>query len=109
MFNSDKYISDETVKTIKEILKNTSSFKLLKSGGKNILPQGECVILFNQLKDFLNEHKVFILECGEIERFVPEVSGHGNIWVEKTFAKYNDLNHSIYNEVKQFIKNVFGI
>lgn len=74
-----------------------------------ILPQGDCVTLFNELKRFLNEHKVFILECGEIERFVPEVGGHGNVWVEKTFAMYNDLNDSIYNEVKRFIKNVFDI
>lgn len=109
MFNSDKYMPDAIAKRIKEILKNISSFKLLKSGGKSILPQGECVTLFNQLKEFLNEHKVFILECGEIERFVPEVGGHGNVWVEKTFERYDDLNHSIYNEVKQFIKNVFDI
>ena len=109
MFNSDKYMPDAIAKRIKEILKNISSFKLLKSGGKSILPQGECVTLFNQLKEFLNEHKVFILECGEIERFVPEVGGHGNVWVEKTFERYDDLNHSVYNEVKQFIKNVFEI
>lgn len=109
IFNSDKYMPDAIAKGIKEILKNISSFKLLKSGGKNILPQGECVTLFNQLKEFLNEHKVFILECGEIERFVPEVGGHGNVWVEKTFARYDDLNNSVYNEVKEFIKNVFDI
>lgn len=78
LFTADKYMPDAIAKGIKDILKNISSFKLLKSGGKNILPQGECVDLFNQLKEFLNEHKVFILECGEIERFVPEVGGHGN-------------------------------
>lgn len=109
MFDSSKYMSDATAKGIKEILKNISSFKLLKSGGKNILPQGECVTLFNQIKEFLNEHKVFVLDCGEIERFVPDVGGHGNAWVEKTFEKYDDLNNSVYNDVKKFIKNVFGI
>lgn len=36
MFNSNEYMSDAIVKNIKEILKNVSSFKLLKSGGKNI-------------------------------------------------------------------------
>lgn len=102
MFDSSKYMSDATAKGIKEILKNISSFKILKSGGKNILPQGECVTLFNQIKQFLNEHKVFILECGEIERFVPDVGGHGNAWVEKTFEKYDDLNNSVYSDVKKF-------
>ena len=104
LLTEDKYMPDAIAKGIKDILKNISSFKLLKSGGKNILPQGECVDLFNQLKEFLNEHKVFILECGEIERFVPEVGGHGNAWVEKTFARYDDLNDDVYNEVKGFIE-----
>lgn len=104
LFTADKYMPDAIAKGIKDNLKNISSFKLLKSGGKNILPQGECVDLFNQLKEFLNEHKVFILECGEIERFVPEVGGHGNAWVEKTFARYDDLNDDVYNEVKGFIE-----
>ena len=104
LFTADKYMPDAIAKGIKDNLKNISSFKLLKSGGKNILPQGECVDLFNQQKEFLNEHKVFILECGEIERFVPEVGGHGNAWVEKTFARYDDLNDDVYNEVKGFIE-----
>ena len=53
--------------------------------------------------------KVFILKCGEIERFVPTVGGHGNTWVEKTFEKYNDIDNKVYDEAKQFIKEVFDI
>jgi len=107
MFNEDRYMPDSIAKNIKDILKNISSFKLLKSGGKSILPQGNCMSLFNHIKSFLNEHKVFILECGEIERFVPDVSGHGNTWVEKTFIKYEDIREKVYDEAKQFIKAVF--
>ena len=59
----------------KNILKNISSFKLLKNGGKSILPQGECASLFEKIDEFLKKHKVFILKCGEIERFVPAVGG----------------------------------
>lgn len=109
LFSSDKYMPESIARSIKNILKNISSFKLLKNGGKSILPQGDCVSLFNQIKDFLSEHKIFILDCGEIERFVPEISGHGNEWVEKTFTKYEDFNASVYDEAKRFIKNVFGL
>lgn len=109
MFNSEKYMSDDIARRIKESLKYISSFTLLKSGGERILPQGECVTLFNKVKEFLNDHNIFIVECGEIERFVPDVKGHGNDWVEKTFARYNDINDPVYNEAKQFIKNVFDI
>lgn len=109
MFNSEKYMSDDIARRIKESLKYISSFTILKSGGKRILPQGECVTLFNKVKEFLNDHNIFIVECGEIERFVPDVKGHGNDWVEKTFARYNDINDPVYNEAMQFIKNVFDI
>lgn len=109
MFNSEKYMPNDIAKGIKESLKYISSFTLLKSGGESILPQGECVTLFNKVKEFLNEHNVFVVECGEIERFVPDVKGHGNDWVEKTFARYSDINSPVYDVAKQFIKNVFDI
>lgn len=35
--------------------------------------------------------------------------GHGNTWVEKTFEKYNDIDNKVYDEAKQFIKEVFDI
>ena len=34
---------------------------------------------------------------------------HGNTWVEKTFEKYNDIDNKVYDEAKQFIKEVFDI
>lgn len=109
LFNEEKYLSESIAKNIKDLLKDISSFKFLKSGGKSIVPQGDCMLLFNQINSFLNEHNVFILECGEIERFVPDVSGHGNSWVEKTFTRYNDINDRVYDEAKRFIKSVFNI
>ena len=74
-FNEEKYMPESMAKDIKNILKNISSFKLLKNGGKSILPQGECASLFEKIDEFLKKHKVFILKCGEIERFVPAVGG----------------------------------
>ena len=109
LFTDEKYMPEAVAKEIKERIKNISSFKLLKSGGKNILPQGECTSLFKDLKTFLSEHNVFILECGEIERFVPDVRGHGNSWVEKTFEKYQDINDCAYDDAKVFIRSVFGL
>ena len=108
-FNEEKYMPESMAKDIKNILKNISSFKLLKNGGKSILPQGECASLFEKIDEFLKKHKVFILKCGEIERFVPTVGGHGTTWVEKTFEKYNDIDNKVYDEAKQFIKEVFDI
>ena len=102
-------MSPESADKIKQLLKNISCLKLLKTGGKNILPQGDCVSLFNDIKNYLNDRNVFILDCGEIERFVPDVGGHGNDWLEKVFEKYDDINDASYNEAKSFIKTVFDI
>ncbi len=108
-FTDERYISPETVDKIKSILKNISSLKLLKRGGKNILPQGDCTALFNEINNYLHEHNVFIVECGEIERFVPNVGGHGNNWLEKVFEKYRDIDDNVYNDAKQFVKVIFKI
>lgn len=106
-FNNDRYMSPQVVEKIKSILRDVNSLKLLKTGGKNIIPQGECVNLFNQVNKFLKENNIFILECGEIERFVPEVNGHGNTWVEKVFTKYADISTDVYDEARKFIRTVF--
>lgn len=108
-FTNKKYMDDSTAEKIKGILKNISAFALLKSCGKSILPQGECSSLFREIIKFLNDHNVFILECGEIERLVPDVDGHGISWVEKTFEKYPDIGGSVYDEARRFIKSVFRL
>lgn len=101
------YMSPKVAERIKTILRDISSLKLLKSGGKNIIPQGDCMALFNEIKEFLIDYNIFILECGEIERFVPEVSGHGNTWVEKVFTNYADISTDVYDEARKFIRTVF--
>ena len=109
VFNNDTLMSQQAVERIKTILRdvNVNSLKLLKTGGKSIIPQGECIDLFNQINKFLKENNIFILECGEIERFVPEVNGHGNTWVEKVFTKYADISTDVYDEARKFIRTVF--
>ncbi|MBF7075982.1 ATP-dependent nuclease [Streptococcus sp. HF-100] len=106
-FDADIYMSPKVAERIKTILRDISSLKLLKSGGKNIIPQGDCMALFNEIKEFLIDYNIFILECGEIERFVPEVSGHGNTWVEKVFTNYADISTDVYDEARKFIRTVF--
>lgn len=108
-FTNDVYMSDETANNIKNILKQINSLKLLKNGGIAILPQGSCIVDFNKINSFLKENNIFILECGELERFVPEIDKHGGAWVEEVFNKYPDINNNIYDNVKNFIRIMFKI
>ncbi|MDV5972710.1 AAA family ATPase [Streptococcus canis] len=108
IYNADKFMSPQSVEQIKSILREINSLKLLKTGGKSIIPQGECINLFNHINEFLKENNIFILECGEIERFVPDVLGHGNKWVENTFMKYDKIEAEVYHEARNFMKMILN-
>ncbi|CAN2924759.1 AAA family ATPase [Streptococcus dysgalactiae] len=108
IYNTDKFMSPQSVDQIKSILREINSLKLLKTGGKSIIPQGECINLFNRINEFLKENNIFILECGEIERFVPDVLGHGNKWVENTFMQYDKIEAEVYHEARNFMKMVLN-
>ncbi len=106
-FNEDRYMSESVAKKIKLILRDESNLKILKNRGKQAIHEGKCVELFDQINEFLKKKNIFIVECGEIERFVPNVCGHGNTWVENTFTTYEDISASIYDDAKKFIRTVF--
>lgn len=103
------YMSDETASKIRQVLKNISHLKLLKNCGKSCLPAGKCVQKYNQIISFLNESNIFVVECGEIERFITEIDGHGSLWVEEVFKKYPTFDEPEYSNAKEFIKKVFKI
>ena len=103
------YMSDETASKIRQVLKNISHLKLLKNCGKSCLPAGECVQKYNQIINFLNKSNIFVVECGEIERFITEIDGHGSLWVEEVFKKYPTFDEPEYSNAKEFIKKVFKI
>ena len=103
------YMTESVARQIKDLLKAPNAFALLKKDGIHSLPEGECSSLFYEIKNFLNSHKTFILECGEIEQLVSNVDGHGISWVEKTYEKYPDIGGSVYDEARRFIKSVFRL
>ena len=108
IFTNDDYMTDEQVKKIRRLLKKTSSLKELKVGGKNILPAGNCINYFEEIIHFLADNNIYVLECGEIERLVPNIEAHGNSWVEKVFDQYDDINEKVYDNAKDFLRKVFN-
>ena len=109
LLTDSDYMTESVARQIKDLLKIPNAFALLKKEGIHSLPEGECSSLFYEIKNFLNSHKTFILECGEIEQLVSDVDGHGISWVEKTFEKYPDIGGSVYDEARRFIKSVFRL
>ena len=109
LFTVETYMSDETAIKIRQVLKNISHLKLLKNCGKSCLPPGECVQKYNQIIDFLNKNNIFVVEYGEIERFITEIDGHGSSWVEEVFKNYPTLDEPEYSNAKEFIRKIFKI
>lgn len=109
LFTKDDYMSEETANKIKLTLKNISYLKLLKNTGKSCLPAGKCTMEYDKIIEFLNMNNIYVVECGEIERFITQVDGHGNSWVENVFNIYPLLEEPVYDDVKKFIKNIFNI
>lgn len=108
LFNDDKYISESTIKNIKDILKEGSSLKVLKKSGKSIIPSGECMMKYERVVSYLKNLKIYILECGEIEGLVKTVEGHGSAWVSNVFRKYPNMSDEVYYEAKAFIEATIG-
>lgn len=109
VFTNEKYMSLQAADKIKDILKNINSLKLLKEGGISVIPSGECRKKFDKIKHILNENNIFILECGEMERLIPQEEGHGGAWVEKVLKEYPDINDNIYDAARDFIRKAFNI
>ena len=107
LFNDDEYMSPETAKKIKNILKNVSSLKLLKSNGKASIPAGVCTEKFDEIINLLNDNNIYVVECGEIENFIPQIALHSDAWVEEVFRRYPTMEESVYDDVKFFLKRIF--
>lgn len=103
---SDEYMSDETAKNIKKSLKKINDYALLKSGGTSNIPNGACMNKYRQIHSYLKENHIHLVECGEIENFIPTVEGHGGRWVECVFEHYVDLNNCEFDEAKKFVKSI---
>lgn len=106
-FTKAPYISEQTIDKIIDILKIKRGINNLKESGKSSIPQGNAMRCFNEINHFLKTHHIHILECGEIERFIPDIEGHGDEWVTKVFDKYG-IGSNVYQEAKNFIREVFG-
>ena len=102
-------MTSETADKIKKLLKKTNSFHLLKESGVHMIPNGDCRVEYKKLHDFLVENNIYLVEDGEIEKFIPTVSGHGPKFVNSVFERYPDLDDAVYKSVREFISNVFQI
>jgi energy-coupling factor transporter ATP-binding protein EcfA2 len=71
-------LSEDTADRIREVIKFASPWRIAKDAGIRSVAQGEAMASAIRLFEVLRAHHVHLVECGELERFVPSIRGHGS-------------------------------
>ena len=101
----EERLSKNECETARRLFVPATKWSQLKTGGVGAVPGGDCRTAFDEINEALNKHGVHLVPCGELERFVPQVGGHGPEWVNNVFDKYPDLKNSIYYESRRFVES----
>ena len=104
--SSELILSQEEIKQIQDSVKIVSKWTGIKSGGKHALPAGDATKSFQRLDETFRNHNIYIVPVGELEGFVKGVGGHGPEWVNSVLEQYPDLNNPVYNDVRDFIREI---
>lgn len=105
--NDDTYLNDDTRKKCKKLFEPNSGWKKFKNNGISTIIDEDVLDSFKKVVTYLNSKGIFVVECGELEGFVPEFkSCHGTSWVEKVFEKYPDSNNPVFDNAKKFVSKL---
>ncbi len=103
-----QFLQQNTIEEIKEKLKMVSPWAAAKRSGKSSIPSGHPFDAYIALEQELRRLGLYIVEVGELERFVPSVGSHGPTWLnrvlEKDIAKDTELD-----EARKFISSVLDL
>lgn len=93
---------------IEQVLRRSSPWSIAKQTGSTYVPQGDPSRAVAALLDSLRNIGVFVVECGELERFVPSVGDHGPGWVSEVMKK--DLaSDPELDGARRFVARMHGI
>jgi hypothetical protein len=101
-------VSEKTFEKVKQALKATSPWHYAKLAGVNALASGQPSAQLDELLHYLESCGLFVVKCGEIERFVPSVGAHGPKWVAQALAKNLAADPEL-ETARAFITNIFDI
>jgi hypothetical protein len=74
-------LSRDAAEAIRSMTKVDDSWTRLKRGGLSMIPQGDASARAKDLIHGLAEIGLFVVDVGELERWEPDIGGHGPSWV----------------------------
>ena len=107
--SSKQELSKQEIKNLNSELRLESKWENLKKNGISALPSGDATVAFEELNKILKQEGIFMVPVGQLECFIKQVGDHGPKWVNTVLEKYPDLDNSVYDKIKDFIKLVCGL
>lgn len=101
-------LSDEDVRTIRDIIKSTSPWSIAKSTWKSYIPNWNATKAFNEIQDKLHSFWLYILEIGELEQFAKTISSHWPKWVNEVLSTKNLVTDLELEDARKFIQQVIS-
>lgn len=99
-------LSAKEIENIRDAISTVSKWVNIKKAGTSAIPAGDPAISFHKMEQLLRENQIYIVPVGELECFIKEVGGHGPDWVNKVLEQYPNLNHTVYSQITQFVRNM---
>ena len=99
----DENLTRNDIDNLSKSIKIETKWSELKKVGIGVLPSGQATTSFNAINEKLKSVHIHLVYVGELERFIPEVGGHGPGWVNSVIEQYNNLEDPVYTKVKDFV------
>jgi hypothetical protein len=97
-------INEKQAHDLRGVVKAESGWDMAKRAGIEALPQGDSADAGRRLLDRLKDIGLLVVPVGELERFAPEVSGHGPPWVVEVLER--GLHKSPSDKAKSFVEMI---
>ena len=100
-----KVVSQTKMRNIREMLSSNTEWDRLKEAGVSGIGAGNPCQSCKAVLSYLATIGIHVVHCGELERFVPVIGGHGQNWLHAVLDKYPDVSDSVYNAAKDFVRS----
>ena len=98
-------VSQTKMRNIRKSLESNTVWDQLKKTGVNGVGAGNPRSACDAILKYLSTIGIHVVPCGELERFVPTVGGHGPDWLHAVIEQCPDTVNNIYDQAKTFIRS----
>ena len=98
-------VSQTKMRNMRELLSSNTEWDRLKKTGVSGIAAGNPCQSCNAVLNYLATIGIHVVQCGELERFVPTSGGHGPNWLHNVLEKYPEVSDPVYDPAKNFVRS----